>query len=141
MTTTTRALLPSTISFLLALAVAACADDEATPADGAVDAVTAPDAPADSAAGDDASPPDTQASLACNGAAALCDRRYDEITFATTHNGMSASAEGWTHPDQRYGIARQLADGIRALMLDVHTFEGAPTLCHGSACATGHRPL
>jgi hypothetical protein len=77
----------------------------------------------------------------CNGAAELCDRRYDQVTFATTHNAMSAGAEGWTHSDQRYGIARQLDDGIRALMLDVHNSGGEPYLCHGSACATGKRKL
>jgi hypothetical protein len=77
----------------------------------------------------------------CNGASELCDRRYDEVSFATTHNAMSAADEGWIHTDQRYGIARQLADGIRGLMLDVHTFEGEPHLCHGSACASGKRKL
>src|SRR5688572_11582358 len=62
----------------------------------------------------------------CNGAAELCDRRYDAVTYPTTHNAMSAGAEGWTHSYQRYGIARQLDDGIRALMLDVHDFGGEP---------------
>ncbi len=79
--------------------------------------------------------------LACNGAPELCDRRYDEVTYPTTHNAMSAAAEGWIHTDQRYGIARQLRDGIRALMLDVHNFGGEPYLCHGGACATGKRKL
>jgi hypothetical protein len=79
--------------------------------------------------------------LACNGAPQLCDRRYDQVSYATTHNAMSAGAEGWIHSDQRYGIARQLSDGIRALMLDVHELQGEPYLCHGSACATGKRKL
>jgi hypothetical protein len=57
----------------------------------------------------------------CNGAAALCSRRLDEVVFAATHNSFAASDEpGWHFANQRYGIARQLDDGIRALLLDVH---------------------
>jgi hypothetical protein len=95
----------------------------------------------------DAEPETTAASQAacrlpaCNGAAELCGRRYDEVTYATTHNGMSAAAEGWIHSDQRFGIARQLQDGVRALMLDVWDYQGEPYLCHGGACATGKRKL
>ncbi len=57
----------------------------------------------------------------CDGAAALCGRRLDEVVFAGTHNSYAASSEpGWHFASQRYGIARQLHDGIRALLLDVH---------------------
>jgi hypothetical protein len=57
----------------------------------------------------------------CDGAAALCGRRLNEVTFPGTHNSFAASAEpGWHFANQRYGIARQLDDGIRALLLDVH---------------------
>ncbi len=57
----------------------------------------------------------------CDGAAALCGRRLDEVVFPGTHNSFAASAEpGWYFANQRYGIARQLDDGIRALLLDVH---------------------
>ena len=128
-----------------ALLLAACGDDGgADRADAQVaDGAEAPDA-GEPDAGEpgepDAGEPDAAAAF-CNGSAALCARRYDDVAFATTHNAMSAAAEGWTHTDQRFGIARQLADGIRGLMLDVHTFEGQPTLCHGSSCASGHRPL
>jgi len=90
----------------------------------------------------DAGAPDAAGDgLACNGDPLLCDRRYDQISYPTTHNAMSASAEGWTHSDQRHGIARQLQDGIRGLMLDVHSYQGEPHLCHGSACASGRRRL
>ncbi len=59
--------------------------------------------------------------MSCNGAAALCGRRLDEVVFAGTHNSFAASAEpGWRFASQRYGIPRQLNDGIRALLLDVH---------------------
>src|SRR4051812_23807591 len=57
----------------------------------------------------------------CNGAAALCDRRLDQVVFAATHNSYAASDQpGWRFAPQGHGIARQLDDGIRALLLDVH---------------------
>ena len=58
---------------------------------------------------------------ACNGAAALCDRRLDEVVFAGTHNSMaSADVPTWMFPQQERGIVTQLEDGIRALLIDVH---------------------
>jgi hypothetical protein len=77
---------------------------------------------------------------ACNGDPALCARRFDEVAYATTHNAMSNAADGWGAPNQEHGIERQLADGVRGFMLDVHDFDGAPTLCHGP-CQLGQRPL
>jgi hypothetical protein len=57
----------------------------------------------------------------CEGEAALCGRRLNEVVFAGTHNSFAASAEpGWHFASQRYGIPRQLEDGIRALLLDIH---------------------
>jgi hypothetical protein len=57
----------------------------------------------------------------CEGATALCERRLNEVVFAGTHNSFAASAEpGWHFANQTYGIARQLDDGIRALLIDVH---------------------
>jgi hypothetical protein len=57
----------------------------------------------------------------CNGSPALCGRRLNQVTFAATHNSFSAAGEpGWLFANQRYGIARQLDDGIRGLLLDVH---------------------
>ncbi|MBI2571314.1 MAG: hypothetical protein HYV63_30275 [Candidatus Schekmanbacteria bacterium] len=75
------------------------------------------------AVGRDASP--------CNGLPALCDRPYDEVAFATTHNAMSNADDGWIGPNQQHGLTRQLQDGIRALMLDVHSYAGRTYLCHG----------
>ena len=65
--------------------------------------------------------PSGTAVSACNGAAALCERRLDEVVFPATHNSFAAYAEpGWYFANQRYGISRQLEDGIRALLIDVH---------------------
>jgi hypothetical protein len=57
----------------------------------------------------------------CNGSAELCGRRLNEVVFPGTHNSFAASEEpGWYFANQRYGITRQLDDGIRALLLDIH---------------------
>ncbi len=92
----------------------------------------------------------------CNGAAALCDRGYDHVTTAMTHNAMSNADDHWAAPNQGHGLARQLQDGIRGMMLDVHYYDPesgstdarrddlAPLdqvyLCHG-VCSLGRRPL
>jgi hypothetical protein len=61
----------------------------------------------------------------CNGLRAMCERRLDQVVFAATHNSYAAAQEpGWLFANQRFGIARQLRDGIRALLVDVHL--GAP---------------
>jgi hypothetical protein len=57
----------------------------------------------------------------CDGSAKLCGRRLDQVVFPGTHNSYAASAQpGWRFAPQTYGIGRQLDDGIRALLLDVH---------------------
>lgn len=61
------------------------------------------------------------ATSGCNGSRALCDRRLDEVVIPATHNAFSAAEEpGWLFANQRHGIERQLRDGIRGLLLDVH---------------------
>jgi hypothetical protein len=65
----------------------------------------------------------SDATVACNGSPALCDRRYDQVTFPMTHNSMSNADEGWPSANQQHGIVRQLVDGVRGLMLDVHSWD------------------
>lgn len=77
---------------------------------------------------------------ACNGHAALCERRYDQVAFAATHNAMSSADEGWFQPNQQHALRRQLDDGVRALLLDTHYAGGRVSLCHG-VCAAGRSPL
>jgi len=61
------------------------------------------------------------AARTCNGLATLCNRRLDAVVFPGTHNSYAASSEpGWHFANQTYGIRRQLDDGIRALLIDVH---------------------
>jgi hypothetical protein len=57
----------------------------------------------------------------CNGHAALCDRRLEAVSFPGTHNAMSnVAVADWMFPQQPAGIAEQLRDGARALLIDVH---------------------
>jgi hypothetical protein len=56
----------------------------------------------------------------CNGYAALCDRRLDDVVLPATHNSMSAPLKGWFSTVQERSIAGQLEDGIRGLLLDTH---------------------
>ncbi|MFC1888390.1 hypothetical protein ACFL4G_01400 [Thermodesulfobacteriota bacterium] len=73
------------------------------------------------------------------------ERRFDEVAFATTHNAMANAEDGWLLPNQRYSITRQLNDGVRGLMLDIHKWENEIVLCHGCEEWYGHlggyRPL
>jgi hypothetical protein len=57
----------------------------------------------------------------CNGSRALCAKRLNEVVFPATHNSFSAANRpGWLFANQRYDVQRQLGDGIRAFLLDVH---------------------
>jgi hypothetical protein len=62
---------------------------------------------------------DRTASSACNGHVQLCDRRYDDVAYAATHNSMAAADEpGWFIPEQPTGLVGQLQAGIRVLLID-----------------------
>jgi hypothetical protein len=76
----------------------------------------------------------------CNGSTSLCTRRYDQVSYATTHNAMNNADEAWLLPNQQHGITRQLDDGIHALMLDTYYFEGETQMCH-AYCELGHERL
>jgi hypothetical protein len=57
----------------------------------------------------------------CNGLRTLCAKRLNEVVWPGTHNSMAAAdVAGWSIPDQRRSIPRQLQDGIRLLLLDPH---------------------
>lgn len=77
----------------------------------------------------------------CNGLAELCERPLDQVAIAVAHNAMNAADDpGWALPNQTHNYERQVADGIRGFMLDVHDQDGEPTLCHGF-CSLGSEPL
>lgn len=61
------------------------------------------------------------AAAVCNGHASLCDKRLDQVVFAGAHNAMSnQEVPDWLFPHHEAGIPRQLEDGVRALLIDVH---------------------
>lgn len=86
----------------------------------------------------------------CNGFPELCDKRYDEIVYVTTHNAYNAkngSPADYLFPNQDYRISTQLRDGVRGLMIDVHpddgtdpAYSGKPFVYHGFSM-TGSEPF
>jgi hypothetical protein len=66
-------------------------------------------------------PPPEEEITACNGSAALCGRRLDDVVLPGTHNSMSAADRaGWFFANQTRPIPQQLEDGIRLLLVDPH---------------------
>jgi hypothetical protein len=56
----------------------------------------------------------------CNGEVRLCDRSLGDVAFATTHNSMASSADGFFPPNQRRTMREQLGHGIRAFQIDAY---------------------
>ncbi|WP_394844475.1 hypothetical protein LZC95_46405 [Pendulispora brunnea] len=59
----------------------------------------------------------------CNGSTALCSRTYDRVAVPMTHNAYSLVSGHFSPPNQTEGIANQLEDGIRGMMLDTAYFD------------------
>lgn len=76
----------------------------------------------------------------CNGYYSLCDKKYDEVSYLTTHNAFNAAEQAYTLPNQTFGLTQQLNDGVRAFMLDVYYFENVVTVYHSSQLL-GYEPL
>ena len=77
----------------------------------------------------------------CNGSPLLCDRRFDEVAHACTHNAFANEEDAFWPPNHLYSMTRQLDDGVRGLMLDLHyDDDGTPSLCHDK-CFWGRRTL
>lgn len=62
---------------------------------------------------------------------------FDRYTWVTTHNAFTA---GGFLPNQGQTIDKQLAAGVRGLMLDLHPYKGRVHLCHG-ACSAWSEPF
>jgi hypothetical protein len=89
----------------------------------------------------------------CNGFPHLCDKLYNQVTFATSHNALSYKPNlnideslsflplSWREKaaniltvnvhDQDLDLKAQLQDGIRAMKLRVMLAKGKPYVCHG----------
>ena len=94
------------------------------------------------AADDDDSAEPTAAARACNGLPALCGQRVDQVTFLRTHNSHASEERGysqwsWNHVE---AMPTQLADGVRAVNMDVYLEDGAMLVCHGY-CFLGQQPF
>lgn len=120
------------------------ADDGARALDASLDgAVSAPDGGEGqdaTAGGSTPQQPDAgpDATLPCNGSVALCERHYDDVVFAATHNSHSAEEYGYSafNANQLSGFQKQLDDGIRAFLMDVYEDSGEHVFCHGP-CTLG----
>lgn len=60
----------------------------------------------------------------CNGYAALCDRPYDQVVQAATHNSMSSADAVLVWPEHDGDIRAQLEAGVRGLLIDTKYWEG-----------------
>ncbi len=86
----------------------------------------------------------------CVGTACFFNKRYDEAVFVTTHNAFNADKGdpvNYLFPNQDYRISKQLMDGVRGLMIDVHPGNSAdstgfikPLVYHGFSW-TGSEPF
>jgi hypothetical protein len=76
----------------------------------------------------------------CNCHLELCNKKYNEIAYLTTHNAFNSHQDNFMFPNQEFSIMRQLTDGVRALMIDVYDKDGIPTVCHGNS-VLGSEPL
>ncbi|KAH6655878.1 PLC-like phosphodiesterase [Truncatella angustata] len=64
----------------------------------------------------------------CNGNAALCDRKYSNVTFVGAHNSPFVGA--LPTQNQLSDVTAQLNKGIRFLTAQTHDKDGAVQLCH-----------
>jgi hypothetical protein len=67
--------------------------------------------------------PDPSPVRRCNGYAALCDRPYDQVVQAATHNAMSSADAVLVWPEHDGDIRAQLEAGIRTLLIDTKYWE------------------
>jgi len=85
------------------------------------------------------------AATVCNGFVELCDRPYNEVAYAETHNSFATIEDDYItfNANQSFMVTRQLEDGIRALSLDIYLWNGVVTLCHGGVdlCFLANKPL
>lgn len=76
----------------------------------------------------------------CNGYEPLCEKKYDEVAYLTTHNAYNNTEMGFDFTNHHYSITQQLNAGVRALMIDVYDLDGVPTVYHGLSLF-GTQPL
>ncbi len=83
--------------------------------------------------------------LTCNGMIELCDRRYDQAIYPTTHNSTAMEYGSGPNPvllipNQDRTIEEQLKDGVRGFMIDIWYYHEQVYTCH-RFCELGGQPL
>lgn len=76
----------------------------------------------------------------CNGSEELCRLPLDQVVFPGAHNAMSSTDDAFALANQDHGPARQLEDGVRAMLLDSYDEDGVDVLCH-EFCTLGELKL
>lgn len=72
-----------------------------------------------------------QQQLLCNGHANLCDKRANEVVYATLHNANNALLDGaWFLPNHKLDLKKALNAGYRGLNMDFGECFGRLTLLH-----------
>ena len=66
----------------------------------------------------------------CNGSNDLCNKRYNEVAYLTTHNAFNSKQDRYLFPNQKSNIAEQLNNGVRGLMIDVYDDNGSTVVYH-----------
>lgn len=70
----------------------------------------------------------------------VIDKPYNRISWLISHNAFNSVAEikQDVDPNQHYSINDQLADGVRAFMIDIHPARGGLRLQHGPSGASSY---
>ncbi len=76
----------------------------------------------------------------CNGSTQLCNKKYNEVAYLTTHNAYNSAEDNFSMPNHNFNISTQLNAGVRGLMIDVYDLFGTPTVYHGTSIL-GSAPL
>ena len=83
----------------------------------------------------------------CNGSAKLCGKKYNEVTFPSTHNAHAVIGGGAMRlplpgfDNQTRTMRDQLRDGIRGLMIDLYLDKGQVVMCHQNCSASNYGPF
>ncbi len=79
---------------------------------------------------------------ACNGMPELCEQPLDGVTFLRSHNSHASEERGYTEWSWNHfeAMPTQLADGVRAVNMDVYKEDEEMLVCHGY-CFLGQQPL
>ena len=69
------------------------------------------------------------------------NRKYNKVCFLMTHNAMNNSEKKYLIPNQTHSITKQLANGVRGLMIDTYDGPGGKALTYHGVELMGKQPL